>query len=69
VGEPKLLLADEPTGALDSASGQQIMDLFKQLHDNGATIIMITHDRNVAEHAQTIMHIYDGILTEGESHE
>lgn len=69
VGEPKLLLADEPTGALDSASGQQIMDLFKQLHDNGATIIMITHDRNVAEHAQTIMHIHDGILTEGESHE
>ena len=69
VGRPKLLLADEPTGALDSASGQQIMDLFKQLHDNGATIIMITHDRSVAEHAQTIMYIHDGILTGGECHE
>ena len=70
VGQPKLLLADEPTGALDSASGQQVMDIFKQLHDNGATIIMITHDRNVAEHAQKIMYIRDGILTTGgEEHE
>lgn len=69
VGQPKLLLADEPTGALDSASGQQIMELFKQLHDNGATIIMITHDRNVAENARTIMYIHDGVLTGGDDHE
>lgn len=65
VGNPTLLLADEPTGALDSSSGKQIMELFQQLHENGATIIMITHDRSVAEHAQTILHIHDGILTEG----
>lgn len=69
VGQPKLLLADEPTGALDSASGLQVMDIFKQLHENGATIIMITHDRNVAEYAQKIMYIRDGILTGGEEHE
>lgn len=69
VGQPKLLLADEPTGALDSASGHQVMDIFKQLHDNGATIIMITHDRNVAEYAQKVMYIRDGILTGGEEHE
>ncbi|MDD7388989.1 MAG: ABC transporter ATP-binding protein [Lachnospiraceae bacterium] len=69
VGQPRLLLADEPTGALDSASGQQIMELFGQLHDNGSTIIMITHDRSVAEHAQTIMYIHDGVLTGGESDE
>lgn len=69
VGQPKLLLADEPTGALDSASGQQIMELFKQLHDNGATIIMITHDRSVAENAQTILYIRDGVLTGGDDHE
>ncbi|MCI7097634.1 MAG: ABC transporter ATP-binding protein [Lachnospiraceae bacterium] len=69
VGQPRLLLADEPTGALDSASGQQIMELFGQLHDNGSTIIMITHDHSVAEHARTIMHIHDGILTGGGFHE
>lgn len=69
VGKPKLLLADEPTGALDSASGQQIMELFGHLHSSGSTIIMITHDRNVAEHAQTIMYIHDGILTGGDGHE
>lgn len=66
VGQPRLLLADEPTGALDSASGHQIMELFGQLHDNGSTIIMITHDRSVAENAQTIMYIHDGILTGGD---
>ena len=49
VGKPKLLLADEPTGALDSAAGEQIMDIFDSLNQNGATIIMITHERFIAE--------------------
>ena len=66
VGKPKLLLADEPTGALDSASGAQIMELFKQLHDSGSTIIMITHDQNVANHANIIRYIYDGKLSGGD---
>lgn len=69
VGQPKLLLADEPTGALDTTSGQQVMDIFEQLHNNGATIIMITHDPNVAKCAQKIMYIRDGILTGGDVHE
>lgn len=69
VGNPRLLLADEPTGALDSASGAQVMELFRQLHQAGSTIIMITHDQSVAQNAETIAYIRDGILTGGERHE
>ena len=69
VGKPRLLLADEPTGALDSASGAQVMELFQQLHADGSTIIMITHDRGIAHHADTIMTIKDGILRGGENDE
>ena len=69
VGKPRLLLADEPTGALDSASGAQVMELFQQLHTDGSTIIMITHDRGIAHHADTIMTIKDGILSGGENDE
>ena len=64
--QPKLLLADEPTGALDSRSGQQIMDIFDSLHARGMSIIMITHELAVAERAKRMMHIYDGILSGGE---
>ena len=63
--QPKLLLADEPTGALDSKSGQQIMDIFDELHDRGMSIIMITHELAVAERADRMLHIYDGVLTGG----
>ena len=66
VGKPRLLLADERTGALDSASGAQVMELFQQLHeDSGATIIMITHDAGIARHAQMTRTIRDGILSGG----
>ena len=54
INNPKILLADEPTGALDQASGKQVMELFKSLNDEGVTIIMITHDANVASHAKKI---------------
>ena len=64
VNQPKILLADEPTGALDSKSGQAIMELFKQLNDDGVTIVMITHDVNVAQHAKRLVHIIDGELSE-----
>ena len=57
---PKILLADEPTGALDSKSGAQIMELFQSLHEEGVTIIMITHDSEIASHAQRVIHIRDG---------
>lgn len=65
VTHPTLLLADEPTGALDQRTGAQIMELFEQLNRDGHTIIMITHDLNVAKRARRIVHIIDGELTEG----
>ena len=69
VGKPKLLLADEPTGALDSASGTAVMELFQQLHQSGSTIIMITHDRSIAKHAAKLMTIRDGVLSGGDDYE
>ena len=60
VNNPKLLLADEPTGALDSASGEQIMELFSRLNGEGITIVMITHDADIASHAERILRIRDG---------
>ena len=65
VGSPKLLLADEPTGALDSTNGEAVMELFSQLHRDGATILMITHDVGIARHAEKVYTIRDGILTTG----
>ena len=62
VTKPKLLLADEPTGALDTASGEQIMEIFQQLSDQGMTIIMITHELSVAQRAQKICNLLDGRL-------
>ena len=65
VGNPTLLLADEPTGALDQKTGRQVMALFRELNDEGRTIIMITHDMHIAAHARRVVHIIDGELTEG----
>lgn len=67
VGNPQLLLADEPTGALDTASGNQIMDIFRELSGKGMTIIMITHEPSIAACANKTYHILDGqlITTEG----
>ena len=65
VGNPSLLLADEPTGALDQKTGRQVMALFQELSAEGRTIIMITHDTNIASYAKRIVHIIDGELTEG----
>ena len=62
VGGPKLLLADEPTGALDTASGTQIMDIFRRLSQRGITIIMITHEQGIAQCADKTYHILDGRL-------
>ena len=63
-GKPVLLLADEPTGALDTKSGEQVMELFKKLNEDGSTIIMITHEQEIAEHANKIYYIRDGELRE-----
>ena len=62
VGKPDILLADEPTGALDTKSGAQIMEIFRQLSDEGMTILMITHELAVAQRADKIFHILDGQL-------
>jgi putative ABC transport system ATP-binding protein len=65
VTKPALLLADEPTGALDQKTGRQVMTLFRELNGEGRTIIMITHDMNIAKNARRVVHIIDGELTEG----
>ncbi len=65
VGNPSILLADEPTGALDQKTGRQVMQLFGELSAEGRTIIMITHDMNIAAYAHRVVHIIDGVLTEG----
>lgn len=62
VTNPSLILADEPTGALDSHSGEEILHLFKGLHDEGKTIVMVTHDSAVAAHADRLIHLKDGVV-------
>ena len=62
---PSILLADEPTGALDQKTGRQVMALFRELHEEGRTIIMITHDRHIAQNASRMVRILDGELSEG----
>lgn len=64
VGQPAILLADEPTGALDQASGKDVLKLFRELNEMGNTIVMITHDLNVAQSAKRIVRIVDGQLLE-----
>jgi putative ABC transport system ATP-binding protein len=64
VGEPSILLADEPTGNLDSANGEAVMDLLKELHRTGATICMVTHDPRYARYADRSIHLFDGRIVE-----
>ena len=65
VNKPRLLLADEPTGALDTKSGDQVMELFKELNDEGVTVVMITHEPDIAKSAKRVMYIRDGQLHDG----
>src|SRR5579872_3550033 len=64
VGSPSVLLADEPTGNLDSANGEAVMDLMRELHRNGATIVMVTHDPRYARFADRGIHLFDGRVVE-----
>lgn len=66
VTEPTILLADEPTGALDQKNGAQVMELFEELNQDGRTIVMITHDIHIAARAKRVVHILDGRLSEQE---
>lgn len=64
VGKPEIILADEPTGSLDSKTSIEIMEMLKELNEKGQTIVLITHDNNVASKAKRIVRIHDGKLTE-----
>jgi putative ABC transport system ATP-binding protein len=68
VGEPSILLADEPTGNLDSRNGEAVMELLRDLHRSGATICMVTHDNRFARHAERTVHLFDGrVVSEEEA--
>ena len=69
ITNPQLILADEPTGALDSKSGEQIMELFEKLNEEGVTIVMITHDPKIAANAKRVIRIIDGVIFEGDGEE
>jgi putative ABC transport system ATP-binding protein len=60
VNNPSIILADEPTGNLDTKSGEEILAVLRQLHDKGATLVMVTHELNIAEHAQRVIYLVDG---------
>ena len=64
VGDPAILLADEPTGNLDSANGESVMELLHELHRGGATVCMVTHDPRYAQHAERTIHLFDGRVVE-----
>ena len=66
VGKPSILLADEPTGNLDSTNGEAVMELLRELHQGGATICMVTHDARYAAHAERTIHLFDGRVVEEE---
>jgi putative ABC transport system ATP-binding protein len=69
VNEPSILLADEPTGNLDSATGNEIMGLFHELHDSGQTIVLVTHEHDIAAHAHRQIHLLDGKIARDEKTE
>jgi putative ABC transport system ATP-binding protein len=68
VNEPSIILADEPTGNLDTGSGEEIMELFHQLHDRGATIVMVTHELHIAKHAGRVIYLRDGRIVSDRAH-
>jgi putative ABC transport system ATP-binding protein len=68
VNEPSILLADEPTGNLDTRSGQEIMELLDQLHSRGATIVMVTHEVDIAQHAERVIYLLDGKIASDRLH-
>jgi putative ABC transport system ATP-binding protein len=62
ISKPKVILADEPTGALDSATSLEVMDLFREINKSGITIIIVTHEKDISEKTNRIIHLKDGII-------
>ena len=62
MNRPSIILADEPTGNLDSRTGEEIMAIFHKLNDEGITIVLVTHERSIAENSQRIIHLRDGLV-------
>ena len=67
INDPKIIFADEPTGNLDSKSGEEILSIFKELNDKGVTILMVTHEEDVAEHTKRIIRLRDGVINSDET--
>lgn len=65
-GQPSILLADEPTGNLDSTNGEAVMEMLRELHRAGSTICMVTHDQRYAQHADRVVHLFDGLMVNEE---
>ena len=65
ISKPRVILADEPTGALDSTTSAQLMELLEEVNDNGVTVVVVTHEADIAARTERIIHLVDGVISPG----